>query len=373
MFFCIFAKNFRNIFIKRRNMGKLALYKYAYFLSIVLTFGLTVITISGALAGNVSPKLNMFMTVVGLALPVLLIVNVVVLLYWLIRRRVWCILPLVALLANWHYISATIQISASGESPDGYMLKVMTLNARNFVDDDQDDSVDEIKNFIDDESINVVCFQEYRDYVTGRPERISNFFSSIFPYRAVSGSVAIFSKFPILAKDYVTFRESNNCAQWVDLETERGKSVRVFNVHMQTTGVNSALHQAAKMERQGIPVDNGQRAAMVTNRMGYEYIRRAEQADILSDIVKETNVPMVLCGDFNDTPASYTYKRLKGRMKDGFKSAGKGYMYTYRGAKGWARIDYIFHSESLGGVRYYSPEKDWSDHNPVIMEMNMPQ
>ena len=65
MFFCIFAKNFRNIFIKRRNMGKLALYKYVYFLSIVLTFGLTVITISGALAGNVSPKLNMFMTVVG--------------------------------------------------------------------------------------------------------------------------------------------------------------------------------------------------------------------------------------------------------------------------------------------------------------------
>jgi len=296
-----------------------------------------------------------------------LIVNVVVLLYWLIRRRVWCILPLVALLANWHYISATIQISASGESPDGYMLKVMTLNARNFVDDDQDDSVDEIKNFIDDESINVVCFQEYRDYVTGRPERISNFFSSIFPYRAVSGSVATFSKFPILAKDYVTFRESNNCAQWVDLETERGKSVRVFNVHMQTTGVNSALHQAAKMERQGIPVDNGQRAAMVTNRMGYEYIRRAEQADILSDIVKETNVPMVLCGDFNDTPISYTYREMARNMQDAFSVCGSGYSYTFRGFFNMLRIDYVLLPESFEAINYEVPEVNWSDHLPVFV------
>lgn len=248
----------------------------------------------------------------------------------------------------------------------------MTLNARNFVDDSQDDSVDEIKSFIEDEGINVVCFQEFRDYVTGRPERVSKFMEAVFPYQSVSGSVAVFSKFPILKRDYFTFRESNNCAQWVDLEVSRGKSIRLFNVHMQTTGVNSALRHAASMEQKGIPVTNGQRVTMVSDRMGYEYIRRAEQADIISDIMKETRTPMILCGDFNDTPASYTYKRLKGRLKDGFKSAGKGYMYTYRGAKGLMRIDYIFHSEELGAVDYYTQSQNWSDHNPVVMEMNLP-
>lgn len=341
-------------------------------MSIVLTFVLTVVTVLGAFAGNISPKLNMFMTALGFALPALLIVNAIVLLYWLVRRKYWFVLPTLALFANFHFISATIQLASGGEAPDGYMLKIMTLNARNFVNDEQDDSVDEIKNFIEDESINVVCFQEYRDFVSGRPERISKFLSSIFPHQYVSGSVATFSKFPIAKKDYITFRESNNCAQWVDLEVNQGKVIRIFNVHMQTTGVNSALRQAAKMEQKGISVDNAQRASMVTNRMGYEYIRRAEQADIISDIVKETSGPMVLCGDLNDTPASYTYKRLKGRMEDGFKSAGKGYMYTYRGAKGLMRIDYIFHSEELGGVNYYTRNQSWSDHNPVIMEMNLP-
>ena len=354
-------------------MGKLALFKFAYFLSIVLTFALAVVTVLGTFAGNVSPKLNMFMTMIGLALPLLLILNVVLLIYWAVRRRFWFMLPMLALLANYHYISATIQLVSGGEEADGYMLKVMTLNARNFVDDNQDDSVDEIKQYIEDESINVVCFQEYRDYVSGRPERISKFLETIFPYQAISGSVATFSKFPIQKRDYITFRESNNCAQWVDLEVSRGKLVRLFNVHMQTTGVNSVLRHAAKMEQKGISVDNGQRATMVSNRMGYEYIRRAEQADIISDIVKETRTPMVLCGDFNDIPSSYTYKCLKGRMKDGFKSAGKGYMYTYRGAKGLMRIDYIFHSEELGAVNYYSQNYNWSDHNPVVMEMNLPQ
>lgn len=353
-------------------MGKLALFKFAYFLSIVFTFVLTVISVLGTFAGNVSPKYNMFITAIGLILPVLLIINAVVFIYWAIRRKWWFLLPLLALLANFHYISATIQLFGEGERPDGYMLKVMTLNARNFVDDSQDDSVDEIKSFIDDESINVVCFQEYRDFVTGRPERVSNFLQTVFPYRAVSGNLAIFSKFPIAKKDYITFRESNNCAQWVDLETSRGKWIRIFNVHMQSTGVNSVLRQAAKMEQKNISVDDVQRATMVTDRMGYEYIRRAEQADIISDIVKETQLPMVLCGDFNDTPASYTYRRLKGRMKDGFKSAGKGYMYTYRGVKGLMRIDYIFHSEELGGVNYYTRSQSWSDHNPVVMEMNLP-
>ncbi len=355
-------------------MGKLALYKFAYFVSIILTFILMVVTILGSFAGNVNPKYNLFMAGLGLVLPILLIINMGVFFYWLLRWKIWMIFPIVALFVNYSYISATIQIPSDDIASDnGNTLKLMTFNVRNFIDDNQDDSADEIKSFLEDESIGIVCFQEYKDYVNGRPERICKFLADRFPYQAISGSIATFSKYPFVKKDYMTFRESNNCAQWVDIETERGKIIRIFNVHMQTTGVNSTLRQAAKMESQGITVSDGQRASMVVGRMEYEYIRRAEQADIISDIVKETQTPIILCGDFNDTPASYTYKKLKGRLEDGFKSAGHGYMYTYRGAKGLMRIDYIFHSEKLKGVDYYSPSHDWSDHNPVIMELMIPE
>lgn len=354
-------------------MGKRALFKFAYFVSIVLTFILTVLTVLGAFAGNVSPKHNLFITGLGLALPVMLVLCLVMLVYWAVRRKVWLVLPLLGLVANYGYLSAILQLSSGGAEPSGYMLKLMTLNVRNFVNDAQDDSVDEIKSYLEDEGVNVVCFQEYKDFVSGRPERVCKFLEESYPHRAVAGSTAIFSKFPIRKKDYLTFRESNNAAQWADIEVSNDCTVRILNVHMQTTGVNSTLRQAAKMEQQGIAVSETQRADMVAGRMGYEYIRRAEQADIISDIVRETETPLVLCGDFNDTPASYTYKRLKGRLEDGFKTAGEGYMYTYRGAKGLMRIDYIFHSRDLAGVSYYSQDHGWSDHNPVIMELNLPK
>lgn len=364
---------YKNKLLVISKMGKLALFKFAYFVSIILTFILTVVSILGAFAGNVHPRLNMFMTSIGLALPILLIINAIIFFYWIIRRKIWFILPLFAIVANFNFISATIQWNNSNEIPEGHVVKVMSFNARGFIDDDQEDAVDEIKNFIEENRINVVCFQEYRDYVNGRPERVGKFLENLFPYQVMTNNVATFSKFPIIKKDYITFRESNNCAQWIDIELERNKHVRIFNVHMQTTGVNSTLRQTAKMERKGIHIDKGTQVEMVANRMGHEYIRRAEQADIISDIIKETNFATVLCGDFNDTPASYTYQKLKGKLNDGFKTAGHGYMYTYRGVKGLMRIDYILHSQELKGVDYYSPNYRWSDHNPVIMEMVFPK
>lgn len=354
-------------------MGKLALFKFAYFVSIVLTFILTVVSILGAFAGNIHPRLNMFMTGLGLALPILLIINVIMLLYWAFRRKIWFVLPLCAIAANYNFISATFQWTSDKEIPQRQRIKVMTFNARGFIDDDQDDSVDEIKGFIEEERIDVICFQEYRDYVNGRPERVCKFLENSYPHQTITDNVATFSKYPIVKKDFITFRESNNCAQWIDIEIERNKHIRVFNVHMQTTGINSTLRQAAKMREKGIAINNETQVEMVANRMGHEYIRRAEQADIISDIVKETETAMILCGDFNDTPASYTYKRLKGKLNDGFKTAGKGYMYTYRGAKGLMRIDYILHSRDFKGINYYSPNYNWSDHNPVIMEMVLPK
>ena len=69
---------------------------------------------------------------------------------------------------------------------------------------------------------------------------------------------------------------------------------------------------------------------------------------------------------------SYTYHHLRKTLKDGFRTAGNGYMYTYRYAKRMLRIDYIFHSPSLKGIEYYSPDLDLcSDHNPVIMEVEI--
>ena len=47
---------------------------------------------------------------------------------------------------------------------------------------------------------------------------------------------------------------------------------------------------------------------------------------------------------------------------------GVTWMGTYRGSKN-ARIDYIFHDESLKGLTYYTQDLNYSDHYPVYMKV----
>ena len=97
------------------------------------------------------------------------------------------------------------------------------------------------------------------------------------------------------------------------------------------------------------------------------YVKRAFQTDSICQLATASPHPVLVCGDFNSLPSSYTYHRLSESLKDGFKTGGHGYMYTYRYGKRMLRIDYAFHSPELECTDYYSPNLDLcSDHNPVI-------
>ena len=102
--------------------------------------------------------------------------------------------------------------------------------------------------------------------------------------------------------------------------------------------------------------------------------KRIIQADNLHRLVEKSPYPVLVCGDLNSPPSVYTYFKINEGLKDGFRTAGYGYAYTFRFYKHMLRLDYIFHSESLQGIDYYSPELDvCSDHNPVIMQLGVPQ
>lgn len=58
-------------------------------------------------------------------------------------------------------------------------------------------------------------------------------------------------------------------------------------------------------------------------------------------------------------------------MNDGFQTCGHGYMYTFRYFKHLLRIDYILHLSQFQGVDYFSPDLEYSDHNPVVMRMRL--
>lgn len=96
--------------------------------------------------------------------------------------------------------------------------------------------------------------------------------------------------------------------------------------------------------------------------------KRALQADYIHRQIELSPYPVIVCGDFNDTPASYAYHRIKGNLTDGFQECGSGYQYTFRQLCKLWRIDYILHSTEFEGTTNISPDLPYSDHNPVVWE-----
>lgn len=354
-------------------MGKLAVFKFVYLISIILTLAVVGLTIVAAATSGMDPQDHPFMAILGLMLPVLLIINLVLFVYWVFRFKYWVWFPLIAILANVEYIISMFQYSAASGSEGN--LKVATFNIHNFNNEITGYTAKEVAKFMNNEGVDVICFQELTPNIDFTLDSLYQAYRA-YPYQIIpalgNGSyrISIFSKYPVTDFQTILFPESANCGMWADIDVN-GKKVRVFNVHMQTTSLNSQRAKLAKQQLEGNTNAEEEAVFSIAESIRDNSQKRARQADQVKSIMDSTQGPVILCGDFNDTPASYTYKVLKGDLIDGFKDRGNGYGYTFRGLHGLLRIDYIFYSPQIKGIDYYSPSKDWSDHNPVIAEIQL--
>ena len=92
---------------------------------------------------------------------------------------------------------------------------------------------------------------------------------------------------------------------------------------------------------------------------------RAEQAKLVMDHARESPFPVVICGDFNDTPLSYTYHEFQKEYSDAFRQLSSGIGATYAGKIPAGRIDYIFYGSGLKGWQFGLQKETWSDHRAI--------
>ena len=353
-------------------MGKLAVYKFAYFLSIIFTLIILGLSIFSYFSGKIDPANNMFAAYISLSKPILVAINAVLLVYWLIRVRYWLWIPLLGLLVNYQYIGSMYQPYNSTKYANENKLKVITYNVHSFGNEITGFSAKEFGDIMNKEEVDVACFQEYRGNGDFTGEDLHNTYSKTFPYSFIPDdkSQAIFSRYPIKQSQIVEFPNTNNSAIWVDLDV-KGMTIRVVNVHMQTTSFDRMRSKAAQARGAGDEQREEQIYLNYTDNMKENILRRGQQAKQISTLINATEYPLILCGDFNDTPGTFTYETLKGGLKDGFITAGEGYAGTYRGLHNLLRIDYLFHSPSLEGIKYGVIPYEMSDHNPVYLEVGL--
>jgi endonuclease/exonuclease/phosphatase family metal-dependent hydrolase len=239
-----------------------------------------------------------------------------------------------------------------------------------------------IFDLIKDESPDILCLQEYysgagkqADFADTICKQAGYKFRDIqllnkerkgLPY-----GLAIFSKYPIIQSSILEFPNSKvNFCQWCDVKIGND-TVRILNMHLESVKFGKEDYNFVS-EITNTPASNDKLkrgSAAIIEKMHYAYIKRTAQIKTIIGFINKCPFPVILTGDFNDTPVSYCYRQVSNQLTDSFVEAGSGFGQSYVQKLLMLRIDYIFHSSTLKSIESRTIEKDYSDHYPVVSRL----
>jgi endonuclease/exonuclease/phosphatase family metal-dependent hydrolase len=148
-----------------------------------------------------------------------------------------------------------------------------------------------------------------------------------------------------------------------------GDTIRIYNLHLESIRFGNEdysfySHLTEPDIEEPTPIKEGSKRMLSKLRTAFVY--RSKQVAILSKHIAAGRYPVILAGDFNDTPSSFTYQQLTRGMTDSFIESGHGlFMSTYAGKLPSFRIDYILHSDEFRSILYKKFDINLSDHYPI--------
>ncbi len=340
--------------------------------NIILIFNIIAIM---ALAGSylsqyIPPDKWWAPSLLGLGYPYILAVNLLFILIWLMIKPVNTLFSVLAIIAGWGVLSRFIQLS--GKESDTRGIRVVSYNVKTFTGTGSNPSRDlaeVIKGFLKENEPDIICLQEVRL----RTNKVFNLeetkkeFSNIRHYQyARSGStigIVTMTSYPIVRMEEIRFEKSGNIAICTDIAV-KGDTFRIFNIHLQSYRIDPDRYSV--IESPGISDEKKLREFReLTSKFRKAVEKRAIQARLINKKIRQSPYPVILCGDFNDTPASYAYKKTRGKLRDAFVSSGKGIGQTYIGKLPSFRIDYILFSRKFKSSNFRIYDIPYSDHLPI--------
>jgi endonuclease/exonuclease/phosphatase family metal-dependent hydrolase len=256
-------------------------------------------------------------------------------------------------------------------------ITLLTFNVRSFYNDRGQWSFDGVTEVIRRVNPDIVCLQEFNRTLS-KAEELDSLLSDYDRTVVMEGNggdplfpLALYTKYRILGKSHSILGPMKQDGQsvWVDLLVG-DDTVRVFNNHLHSTAIT--VHDDKYLSEHQFLTDTagGAKIKNIFRRFRDNSMLRAAQADTIARAIAATPGCKIVCGDFNDTPMSYTYRTMAQDLDDAFRASGKGYSYTFRGFMDVLRIDYVLYSEDLECFDYQVLyDVDLSDHYPVVVRL----
>ncbi|WP_324675287.1 endonuclease/exonuclease/phosphatase family protein [Hymenobacter sp. GOD-10R] len=325
----------------------------------------------------------------ALTLPVALALNLAFLAYWLLRRWVVALLPLVVTVLTWPHLQRGLALhpwrNVEATSTPDRQVRVLSANVRifNVYPQLRDPDLGSSRKFVQwlaESPADIICLQEFYNEPRSARSRDGNVFRTeqqigrdakrhAFVSKSLTNSagaefgIAIFSRYPILRRGTISFGKlTQNHAMFADLRLPSGDTIRVYNFHLQSMSMEEKDIVQSYSSKAGFE----QKSRGLLRRFKRGMMARSVQIDTLVRRFEQCRYPMLLCADLNDLPYSYSYDQLADHFQNAWATVGTGIGSTYNGRLPFLRIDNQFASRRWTvedfQVHYEIP---YSDHFPT--------
>ena len=351
---------------------------------VILNILAAIALILSCLCCFVNPKTIWWIGFFGLPYLYFLAANIFFVGFWIFsHKKKFVAISLISILIGWPFIGRNVQFSQKkipAEELDK-SIKVISFNVQGFEKRNavQPDGKNlNLFDFLREEDADIICLQEYgpnqwkKDDL--KEENIRKHLNKTPFYHSELTmehyGVAIFSKYPIIHKELIYTDNTTNACICSDLLIGND-TVRIYNIHLKSVGFHhDEKHLLNNVVKKEYGRSDVRMVKSMIRQMSVSSFKRAKQVEILLSHVAQSPYPVIICGDFNDPPMSYSYQQVRGNRKDAFVEAGSGRSATYRiGRIASLRIDFILCPDVFEVYDYESPHVVLSDHFPVMCRM----
>lgn len=310
----------------------------------------------------------------GLLFPIFLLINFAFLIFWLLFKVRYALIPFVGFLLCYGPVRTYIPFHVSREVPEG-AIKILSYNTWAFAQGNCDeDGINPIIKYIQQQDADIVCLQE-----VGNGGDIANQLDSLlypmYAYRDTTRHpdggdvVGILSKYPILSKERIRYKSVGNLSVGYQLQIGKEK-VLLVNNHLETTGLTLEERAQFKQLLKGkLETDTAEHASKtLVTKLAESTKKRASQAEAVARYVRQhRGMSTILCGDFNDGPISYAHRTIAQGLTDCYVESGNGPGISYHHAGFYVRIDNIMCSDDWTPYNCQIDRKiSSSDHYPIL-------
>lgn len=339
-----------------------------------------ILLIFSAYSSCLNPCIHPVVACAGLFFPVCLILNFSFGVFWLIVYRKYVFFPILVLAVCWGSIRTYCPINWFKTDAPGGSLKILSYNTRAFglKASHTKEKSNQVLTYLQECDADVICLQEY---IWGGKLKKKDIDYALRKYRykhyqslgkGLNG-LGVYSRYPILSAVSIPYKSNRNGSVAYRIKIGQD-TLLVVNNHLESTKI---LESDVATYQDMVDAPDSQKLFAGTRKLLRKLadatVIRSKQTDVLADYIKnakEENI--VVCGDFNDTPISYTHHVLQKGLKDAFVESGNGLGISYNQNRLYFRIDHILVSQSMN-VYNCTVDKtiNASDHYPIWCNVSL--